>query len=240
MSMAAASRTGTLRLDLHVHTVASPDSKLSVEDALSAVRARGLDGLAITDHNSVASVEVALRLLRDEGSRWTGRNGRPVVLVPGVEVSTREGHLLAYFVSRVPERDQSLERTIAEIHRMGGLAVLSHPFRRAHGAGRSLGRPLPPLDGIEGMNGHNHAQLNVRAQELAREAGLPMTGGSDAHRADEIGRCYTEFAGLVAPGRDELLTRSPRPGGTDLAYAGGVAVSLRNAAKRARRGLRPV
>lgn len=230
-----------VRLDLHLHTTASPDSSLEVSEILPAVRRAGLDGFAVTDHNSMAAIPEVERRMVEEAPAPGQRRERPLILIPGVEVSTKEGHLLAYFVPRPPPAGLSLARTVDDVHQMGGMAVLAHPFRRAHGAGRSLGQHPPiPFDLIETLNGHNDGAANARAADLAIRMGLSTTGGSDAHRALEIGRCFTELALGDGIARRSLLSGSPRAGGESLTFSGGVRVWLGNAWKRTGRGLKPL
>ena len=76
-----------MRLDLHVHSEYSPDSHSSIEAILKQAQEVGLDGIAITDHNSVLSFSVASKLAEELGL--------DLIIVPGAEISTREGHLIA-------------------------------------------------------------------------------------------------------------------------------------------------
>ena len=170
-------------IDLHVHTDASPDGLSSLEELTTAAKAAGLDGLAVTDHNLCTPVPQRL-------------NG--VLLIPGCEVSTRQGHITGLFLEQpldlaalrregLPEGAAALE----EIRRRGGIAVLAHPFQ-APGAdpARFSFRP----DAVEAANARAAFKVkdaNERAAALAQGWGLPPVGGSDAHSHREVGSAYT-------------------------------------------------
>ena len=164
-----------LRLDLHVHSQASFDGRMTVEEIVAAARAKGMDGVAICDHDVV----------------YTGPkevDGMPVI--PGVEFSTEHGHLLGLFVDR-PMVHTTWEETIQAIHQAGGLAVLAHPFQKGL---RDLGPLLAGLDGIETWNSRanrKNPQANHQAAQVAGAHALPGTGGSDAHVPEEVGNGYT-------------------------------------------------
>lgn len=162
-----------LRLDLHVHSVRSPDGCMELEEIAERARAAGLQGAAVCDHDRAAE---ALPLFSD------------FLLIPGTEVSTDQGHLLGLFVTRPIE---SREFTLAaeEIHRQGGIAVLAHPFQRSRDAERLAGL-VPLLDGVEVWNSRadrKHRQANAMAEAFAREHGLAPFAGSDAHVPQEVG-----------------------------------------------------
>jgi predicted metal-dependent phosphoesterase TrpH len=219
-----------MRIDLHVHTTASPDSHLTVAEAFAAARKAGLNGIAVTDHNSMANIELAEEVSRREG----------MVFIRGVEVSTIEGHLLAYGIPAAPDSQKPLSETVDTIHKMGGVAVLAHPYRTVHGAGRRLGDRIPPLDAVETMNGHTSARTNRLASKLALDNKLPTTGGSDSHAANEVGRCYTEFE-LTSNDIVTLFRKgNPEARGMDLTLSGRIRIGVGNAKKRAKRGFKPL
>ena len=222
-----------LRLDLHVHTIHSRDSRLTVEDALQRAMTEGLSGIAITDHNSTRALAPARAFL--EGNRT-------FLLVPGVEVTTASGHLLVYGMDREPPPHRPMEETLDAVREAGGVPVLAHPFRWVHGAGRRAAERLP-VAGIEAMNGRNAELPNARAGLVAASRHLSATGGSDAHEVISIGRCYSEVSEEVASVEDflEHLRRGRvQAGGRSRSNAERVWLSLVNAGRRARRGFRGV
>ena len=190
--------TGTarrVRFDPHVHTKASHDARGTVEAVLEACRDRGLDAVAITDHDTTTAARRAV----DVGDR------HGVLVVPGVEVSTADGHLLGLGVTAAPPVGRPFAATVEWIRDRGGLAVVPHPFQRSrHGVGRSV---IDDCDGVESFNAWSMSGLqNRRAAALARRRGYPGLGGSDAHRPGMVGTAYTELLVDGEPTRNALLS----------------------------------
>jgi predicted metal-dependent phosphoesterase TrpH len=221
------------RIDLHVHSRWSPDGRATVDELVEAAGRARLDGFALTDHNSVAGHPRLAALAREHPA---------LVLLPGVETSTREGHLLAYGLGEAPPAGRPADETVAWVLAHGGVPVVAHPFRHVHGVGESVARRLP-VSAIEVVNGHNGRAQNARALAIATERPLGRTGGSDAHRREEVGRAWTRFS-LAATAPEELLEelrRGSTVGEGQAAsplYRGQLA--LRSFALRFRRGLRPL
>lgn len=217
------------RFDLHIHTRASRDSQLTVEQVLRDALVQGMNGVAITDHNTMEALPEARKVFSSI---------RGFLFLPGVEVSTRQGHLLVYGVERPPPSDRTLAETLAMVREMNGVAVLAHPFRWAHGVGRRLAETAP-VQGIEAMNGRNSAVPNAKAGVVATARKLAATGGSDAHEPGSVGRCYTEAEDEVQSAEDllELLRRGRvHAEGTSQTLTGRVQLSFANAGKRILRG----
>jgi predicted metal-dependent phosphoesterase TrpH len=167
-----------LKADLHVHSVGSYDGKASVDEILDAAEDAGLDAVAVTDHDEIEkSLEAAERA-----------SGRGIVAVPGVEVSTADGHLLALGVEERPPAGEPVAETTERVRELGGAAVVPHPFQRTrHGVGA-----VEDTDGVETYNSRLFTGLaNRRARRFARKNGLPELAGSDAHIAEMVGRAYT-------------------------------------------------
>lgn len=188
------------RADLHIHTRHS-DGFASVEQLLAHVEQTDLDVIAVTDHEDVTG---GLR-----AREAAARRGCRVEVIPGAEVTTRHGHLLALFVERTPRLFRSVEATLEEIHALGGLAVAPHPLSwltRSLSA-RTLDRvqrraePGVTFDAIELGNPSPAGRATAnRAASLNRDWGLPATGGSDAHHLPHVGTGWTEFSGGGAEG----------------------------------------
>ena len=131
-----------------------------------------------------------------------GTNAR-VEVVPGIELTTRSGHLLALWVDGPIAPFQSLERTLESIQRAGGLAVVPHPLgllTLSLGT-RSIERALRSeasravLVGLELANPTPAArQRQASARRANRDWRLSETGGSDAHFLEFIGSARTLFA----------------------------------------------
>lgn len=222
-----------VRLDLHTHSAHSPDSRLALDEIASNLPKAGLRGFALTDHNSVAGHR-SLEALRP---RYPG-----FFFLPGVEVSTLEGHLLAYGVREVPPLHRPVAETIEWVRDHGGEPVLAHPFRFSHGVGRTV-TETARVGAIEVRNGHNSEIANLKAEAVATRRGLGLTGGSDVHELADLGRAFTEFP-QEATSTDDLLesirTAHTVPGGYSLAFSGRVRLGLRAGFLLLRRGFRPI
>jgi len=171
-----------LKLDLHVHTVFSGDAIITPREALAWARKAGLHGLAITDHDTLAGGLRAAKLARRYG----------LLVLPGMELETRGGHVLALCPSEPVKASPDLAEAVEAVRDAGGLAILAHPYDLT-APRRWDARSLARLDAIEVMNAHS---LPFRlscwlAEKLARALGKPMTGGSDAHVPEAIGAAYT-------------------------------------------------
>ena len=166
-------------LDLHNHTRYSPDSRVSPAELVAVARRIGLGGLAITDHNSVAGVKEAQEAAGDG-----------FLVLPGLEVSTAAGHVLAYGVHDVIPRDLSVAETFERITALGGVAVAAHPFRFWSGLGGDALEEAP-FRAYETSNARTLHRGNARARERAKAARVGETGGSDSHFLDEIARAVT-------------------------------------------------
>ena len=169
-----------MKFDLHVHSTHSGDSLMTVKDIVDRVKELGFDGFALTNHNTTAGNNEAVKLCKAEG----------LIFIPGIEVSTQEGHLLGLGVKSIIKAWIPAEEAIAKIHEQGGVAIPAHPYdftRKGMGdALRELG-----IDGIEAINGKTFVG-NGKARKTAEELKLSVTGGSDAHTKAEMGSAWTE------------------------------------------------
>lgn len=215
---------GFVAVDMHVHTDHS-DGLIRVRDALRRGRRAGVS-FAVTDHNAVSGAVAAVR-----------EAGPGQVVVPGIEVSASEGpHLLLYFYTvddLVDYHGEVIARALGGCPHMAtvlptadvlaglegrdAFAVAAHPFGylflcrgvcKAIAAGELAPGVLLQLDGLEGICGGMTRSQNDRAIAFAREHGLALTGGTDAHLLGELGRVVTaaraesveEFLGAVRRG----------------------------------------
>lgn len=221
------------RLDLHVHSRYSPDSRLTLEEITHQLPYAGVRGFALTDHNSVAGHR-EIPALRDANPG--------LLILPGVEVSAREGHLLTYGVSEVPPLQRPVDETCEWVRDHGGEVVLAHPFRVGHGVGRRVADSARVV-GIETINGHSSVVANFKAEVIAARRSLARTGGSDVHQLSDIGRAFTEFP-ADATSVDDLLEairrRTVRPSGHSLRWGERFRLGIRTGALRIARGFRPI
>jgi len=166
----------SLKIDLHVHTCYSRDSSITLKQVVSFAKKRGLDGVAITDHNTVKG---ALKM-----------KTRDIIVIPGIEISTLNGHLLGLNLTTLIPAKLGIEETIQLIHDAGGIAVAPHPtaFYKSPPS-----RKVSSYDAIEVMNASSvpFSILTHYSRKFAENLGLPQTGGSDSHYAPEIGTAYT-------------------------------------------------
>lgn len=186
------------KADLHIHSDFS-DGLSSLVSILDWVALKtDLNVISITDHDVLEGSRLAQTLAR--------RYSYPFEVVPGVEVSTAEGHLLALYVSQPVPAGLSMEETIALVHEQNGLSILPHPFSRTGFIGRSMRyreasarvRDLQ-IDGVEVFNGAMLiSTCNVHSPELARRLNKPALAGSDAHIRQAVGSCATLFPGRSA------------------------------------------
>lgn len=207
------------RYDLQVHTDASPCSRAAPADVVEAALEAGLDGLAITNHNTLAGYK-EVNALAPAG----------LTVIPGVEVTTTQGHLLALDVQEAPPQADPLT-VIDHIHDQDGLAVLSHPFDRLREHySTELERIATRVDGVEAQNSRCLLpRFNQRAREFAIEHDLAITGGSDAHFPMEVGRATTV---CDQPLRDALDARATRTAGRGGYLSGHIATKLTDLLKR--------
>ena len=179
-----------VKIDLHVHTRYSYDSLTTLRDVLRWAERRGLDGLAITDHNSIEGA-VALAEIS------------PIPIIVGEEIRTTHGEVIGLFLqSRVPG-NLSPEETVRIIHDQGGVVCVPHPLDRVRHSALEFDALLDVIeeaDAVEALNARvTFAMDNRLAEALARAYQLPQAAGSDAHQGFEIGHAYVEMDAWVDP-----------------------------------------
>jgi hypothetical protein len=181
-------------MDLHVHTCYSHDATTTLRQVVAYAKKRGLDGVAITDHDVV---EGALKVV----------NNKSLLIVPGVEITTQCGHVLALNVTTpIPPRLNSLE-TIQRVHDVGGIAVAAHPTAVYKGGfRRQIARQIVSrFDAVEVINSTAFPFFlsTYLGRKLAVRLNLPQTAGSDAHHPYGIGLAYTLIE--ADPDVDEII-----------------------------------
>ncbi len=183
------------KADFHLHTSLN-DGTASVREVLDYVRDRtDLDVIAITDHDRLTGSFQALELA----------NEYPFAIIPGSEITTLQGHLLALFIEKPVPMWRPLDWTIGRIHEQGGLAIAVHPFSmltRSIGFRSFVGitqHPSPEIyfDAVETFNPSVAGRLcaaKIRRLNDGRFH-LPEVGCSDSHHLEGIGTGYTSFPG---------------------------------------------
>ena len=171
----------TVTIDPHVHSEGSYDGHEPVELILDHASEIDVDGVVITDHDEIEESLRAAELAPKYG----------LIGIPGVEVSTAHGHLLAIGVEERPPRGKPIDETVDLVRELGGVAAVPHPFQRSrHGVKK---RHIDDIDAVEVYNSMLFTGYrNRRANTFAERRDLPKVGASDAHYLPNVGRAYTE------------------------------------------------
>jgi predicted metal-dependent phosphoesterase TrpH len=195
-------------IDLHTHTrPLSHDSLLSPDELVAAAKAAGLDAVCLTEHDFAWDPAEARELARRHD----------FTVIPGIEVNTEDGHILAFGLSRYVygmHRIAELARLVDEV---GGVLVAAHPHRRQLPFElRRDGDWTEALDkaaansayqhvcAVETLNGRGSERENAFSHDLGRRLDLPAVAGSDAHQAEDVGRVATDFEKRIG-GLDDLI-----------------------------------
>lgn len=170
-----------MRFELHCHSDHSRGVKIpwegisKPEELVKTAKLLKLDGIAITDHDTVSALRKAKIEARKQG----------ILLIPGIEVSTLGGHVLALGVEEKIKRNLSLQETIDLVHSNGGIAIAPHPFDIKR---EGIGRLARFCDAFEIFNSLNIDRFaNGKAKRFAKRTGAPVTVGSDAHSSFMLG-----------------------------------------------------
>lgn len=171
-----------LKIDFHVHTYYSYDSFIAPSELVEYAKKCGLDGVAVTDHDRI---DGALKIAK----KYSGKNG--LLIIPGVEITSRNGHILALNIQKPIPPCLSVQETLELIHAQNGIAVAAHPNAIYHGQLEK--RMLSRFDAIEVINASTFpfkfaAYIN---RKIAISFNLAQLAGTDAHYAPEIGYAYT-------------------------------------------------
>ena len=207
----ALSQEGMTGFDMHFHTRYSMDGLSRIPNAMKRANKKGI-GVAITDHNEI------------KGATACQRNRYKVPIIPGIEVTCKEGtHMLVYFYShdelrefytkyllpgkrKDPFRAPITVKELLEISKdYNCINSAAHPFSPGVLGLHQLNpdkRMIRNLDNIEVLNGYNTRLMNVRARTWAEELNKNPTGGSDGHSTSELGKVLTFVNGTTV---EELL-----------------------------------
>ena len=167
-----------IKADLHVHTTYSKDSLITPKDLVYYARKNGLNAVAVTDHNQL---EGAYKIAKETD----------FPIIPGMEVSSSEGHIVALNVNELIPRGLSAAETVMRIHRAGGVAIACHPFVLFKGCLKD--KVCSTFDAIEIINARAFPfkRSVKKATETAERLNLPRVAGTDAHYGPQIGYGYT-------------------------------------------------
>lgn len=164
--------------DLHVHTNYSKDSLITPKELIFYAKQNGLNAVAVTDHNTI---EGALKIVKETN----------FLVIPGMEVSSAHGHIVALNLQTLIPRGLTAEETIERIHDAGGLAIACHPYAMFKG---SLSKHVTgKFDAVETINASAFpfGYCTKKAIEAAEKFNLSTVGGTDAHYGPTIGCGHT-------------------------------------------------
>ena len=181
-----------IRVDLHVHSSASFDSKSDPELIAERGRRLGLGPIFLTDHDTTRA---AIRLQAVSRQR----------VVVGEEITTAEGELIGLFLERRIRPGLTARQTAIEIKEQAGLVYLEHPYDqfRRHLSEGAIENLADLIDIVEVFNARSDDKTNRLAEDLREVLGAAPGAGSDAHTLKELGSVYVELEDFDGP-RDFL------------------------------------
>jgi predicted metal-dependent phosphoesterase TrpH len=199
-------------VDLHMHTDHSGDCATPVEVLLASAREQGLGAIAVTDHNEISG---ALEARKQAGE---SNPAHPIKVIVAEEVKTAsQGEVIGLFIEEKIPRGLTLEETVAEIKRQGGLVYVPHPFDRMHSVPdyEHLLGILDDVDAIEVFNPRVAiGAFNEEAARFAAKYRIVAGAGSDSHVAQGLGSVRIRMRDFDGPAeflqslRDaDILTR---------------------------------
>jgi len=170
-----------LKLDLHLHSCFSNDAVGTPQDMIASLQKRGLQGMALTDHNTIKGYLKVQKLIPDD-----------FLVIPSVEISTADGHLLALNVMENIPGGLPVEETVERVIDAGGEPIVPHLFRLLSGIKKEKLKAIrTKISAIEVFNGCSVPNTNLKTAKVAHTFNLGGTGGSDSHDPAFAGYAYT-------------------------------------------------
>lgn len=170
-----------LKLDLHIHSQYSEDGSGTILEISKILKKKGLDGMAITDHNTIDGGISALKVA-----------SKDFVVIPGIEISTKDGHIIALNIEENIPRNLTIEETVEDIIDIGGLPIVPHLYRSLSGIKeKKLKKIINKVPAIEVFNSCSVLKTNLKTMKIAKKYKLGGTGGSDSHIPSFVGEAYT-------------------------------------------------
>ena len=168
-----------IKADLHVHTNYSKDSLITPKDLVYYAKKRGLNAVAVTDHNQI------------EGSCKIAKEA-DFLVIPGMEVSSADGHIVALNLQELIPRGLSARKQLTEFIRRAEIAIAVHPYAWFKGSLTSHVETAK-FDAVETINASAFPfkRCKRKAEEIAQKLNLPCVGGTDSHYGPTIGYGYT-------------------------------------------------
>jgi len=172
-----------LKLDLHIHSKYSEDGAGTPKEIIKILQKKGLNGMAITDHNTVKGGVESLKVAPKD-----------FIVIPGIEISALEGHIIGLNVKEDIPRKLTIEETVEKIIDLGGTPIVPHLYRSMSGIKKNNLRKIQnKISAIEVFNACSVPQSNLKTAKVARKLKLGGTGGSDSHIPQYVGYGYTTF-----------------------------------------------
>lgn len=173
-------------IDMHMHErTYSKDSFLSLEEIVEISKAKGLDGICITDHDSMG--------LKEYAHDYSKRTGFPIFV--GLEYYSLEGDIVTFGIDEFPGERIHAQEFINMVNEAGGVCFSAHPFRNNNRGLEENLKTIRGLTGIEVLNGSASLEANQKAYEYAGMLGLKTIGASDCHVPEKVGRYATYLPG---------------------------------------------
>ena len=169
-------------VDMHLHECThSLDSFINLDQIISLAKARGLDAVCITDHDSMG--------LKDYAAEYSEKVGFPIFV--GIEFFSLQGDITAWGIDSYPDHRVSAQEFIDHVNKSNGFCVSCHPFRNNNRGLEDNLRRVKGLHGVEVLNGSTSMEANRTALRYCRELGLQAIGASDAHVVPNIAKYVT-------------------------------------------------
>ena len=169
-------------VDMHLHECThSLDSFINLDQIISVAKARGLDAVCITDHDSMG--------LKDYAAEYSEKVGFPIFV--GIEFFSLQGDITAWGIDSYPDHRVSAQEFIDHVNKANGFCVSCHPFRNNNRGLEDNLRRVKGLHGVEVLNGSTSMEANRTALRYCRELGLQAIGASDAHVVPNIAKYVT-------------------------------------------------
>lgn len=176
-----------MKTDLHIHTNFSYDGLPSPEEVVNSAISKKINCIAITDHGEIKGAIETLNFAK----------GKPILVIPGIEIRSQEGDILALNIREKIPDGLSAKETIEKIIKLGGFPVIAHPFdyflsfREIEKHSDFFSKMGVAIEVFNASLFFNFC--NLEATEFALKHNLPFTAGSDAHSIEFIGKAYLEI-----------------------------------------------
>ncbi len=192
----------TWKVELHSHTLYSRDCLTPLQTMIAACQRKGIDQIAITDHNTA---EGALALAKRA----------PDLIIVGEEIMTTQGELLGYFLKESIPAGLTPDETIRRLRDQGAVISVAHPYDRLRKGAWQEKDLLAIIDRVDALEVFNsrciYSEDNDKAQQLAVARGKLATVGSDAHIPYELGHATLVMSPFEGAGSFFEALRSARP-----------------------------